>query len=76
MTKAIISRIAAVTAVIICTGCSSYASFIETLNSRQMNSCVEGQIVVGSMLSGQGMLHVYTATGGQNVVECIQMFRH
>jgi len=54
--------------------CTSYASFIETLNSRQVNSCVEGNVIVGGLMNS-GMLHVYTATGGQLVGECIQHFK-
>ncbi len=55
--------------------CTSYASFIETLNSRQVNSCVEGTVNVGFPVS-TGMLHVYTATGGQKVGECIHYFKN
>lgn len=56
-------------------GYSSYASFIDSLEEHEVNSCVEGRVVVGSVLTGgNGSLHVYTATGGQSVLDCIERF--
>ncbi len=55
--------------------CTGYAAFIATLNDRKVTSCIEGTVNVGVPIS-TGMLHVYTATGGATVSECIQFFRH
>ena len=58
-------------------GCQSYASFIEGMETREINSCIEGSITVGNIVAGgSGLLHVYTATGGQEVGECIRYFRN
>lgn len=69
MRRAVIASILALASA----SCSSYASFIETLNERQLSSCVEAHIVVGSVLTGgNGSIHVYSATGGYAVADCIK----
>lgn len=64
-------------ALLLLSGCSGYAQFINGLNERQLNSCIEGTVNVGGMFSSaSGMIHVYSATGGQHVSECIRYFKN
>lgn len=59
------------------TGCAGFSSFTADLNKRGVASCVEGNINVGSVITGgSGMLHTYTGTGGQAVGECIEYFKN
>ena len=54
--------------------CTGYESFVKGLNDRELNSCIEGQINMGFPVT-TGMVHVYSATGGTKVGDCIQHFR-
>lgn len=60
-------------------GCASYERFIDTLNARQVTSCVQADLAVGGVLpagGGSGAVHVYTATGGANLQDCIRVLRY
>lgn len=54
-------------------GCSSYATFIETLNARQLASCIrwQGAISAGAGMGGSGGVSAFTVTGGMAIKDCI-----
>lgn len=53
------------------TSCAGYASFMRSLELHGVNSCIEGNLVVGSLLTGGfGSLHIWTGTGKNNAIEC------
>lgn len=69
-----------VTLVCLClAACSSYERFVETLNTRQITSCVQGDLALHGgygVGSASGALRVYTATGGADLSVCLRLFRH
>ena len=53
-------------------GCSSFASFVEQLEQRQLKSCIEYALVAGGGFGGsaQGSFRGITVTGGADMLEC------
>lgn len=53
-------------------GCASFASFAETLNARQVQSCIKGQGFLGGVWAGgQVQVQGVTATGGVGLRQCL-----
>ena len=59
--------------VLLLTGCTSFASLVQSLNERELKSCVKwgGSIAAGAGMGGQGMVQALTVTGGLSIAECI-----
>ena len=60
-------------------GCSSYERFVQTLNDRNVSSCIQGDLALHGGYgagSASGALRVYTATGGADLSTCLRLFRH
>lgn len=60
-------------------GCNSYERFVETLNERQITSCIQGDLALhGTFGAGgaSGAVRVYTATGGAPMADCLRLLRH
>ena len=58
------------------TSCTGFASLTEDLNKRQVNSCIEARIVVGSVLTGgNGSAHVISGTGGMTAQDCAKVLQ-
>jgi hypothetical protein len=54
-------------------GCGSYRGFIDSLNERQLTSCVEYQGTIGNLVTGGGYIRGLSATGGAELAECHQL---
>ena len=57
-------------------GCASTLTAVtDSLNERQVNSCFEANVNVGSPLANNGMVRVVGGTGGVSVNDCFEQFR-
>ena len=56
------------------TGCTSFASLVDSLNQRELKSCVKwgGSIAAGAGIGGMGAVQALTVTGGMTVDDCIK----
>lgn len=56
------------------TGCTSFASLVQSLNERELKSCVKwgGSIAAGAGIGGAGAVQALTLTGGMSMDDCIK----
>ena len=56
------------------TGCTSFNSLVQTLNERQLASCIkwQGSMSAGAGIGASGAVQAVTITGGMTMDDCLK----
>ena len=56
------------------TGCTSFSSLVQTLNERQLASCIkwQGSMSAGAGMGASGAVQAMTVTGGMTIGDCLK----
>ena len=62
---------------LVLTGCASFQSFLNALESHQVSSCIrwQGTLALGAGIGGNGLVQAITKTGEATMEQCLEAFK-